>query len=44
MKPLAALGADEARGLRGVLFDLDDTLLTHGLLTLPAYQVTEPVG
>ena len=38
MKPLASLGADEARGLRGVLFDLDDTLLTHGLLTLPAYQ------
>ena len=38
MKPLSALGADEARGLRGVLFDLDDTLLTHGLLTLPAYQ------
>jgi len=38
VKPLAALGADEARGLRGVLFDLDDTLLTHGLLTLPAYR------
>jgi HAD superfamily hydrolase (TIGR01484 family) len=37
VKPLSALGAEEARGLRGVLFDLDDTLLTHGLLTLPAY-------
>jgi HAD superfamily hydrolase (TIGR01484 family) len=38
MKPLEALGADEARGLRGVLFDLDDTLLTHGLLVRAAYD------
>ena len=38
MKPLAALGEDEARGLRGVLFDLDDTLLTHGLLVRAAYD------
>jgi HAD superfamily hydrolase (TIGR01484 family) len=38
MKPLAAFPADEARSLRGLLFDLDDTLLTHGLLTRVAYD------
>lgn len=38
MQPLAALPADEARRLRGLLFDLDDTLLTHGLLTRVAYE------
>lgn len=38
MKALAALGPDEARRLRGVLFDLDDTVLTHGLLTRAAYE------
>jgi HAD superfamily hydrolase (TIGR01484 family) len=38
VKPLAALGADEARGLSGLLFDLDDTLLTHGLLERVAYD------
>jgi HAD superfamily hydrolase (TIGR01484 family) len=38
MKPLASLGADEARRLRGVLFDLDDTVLTHGLLSRAAYS------
>jgi HAD superfamily hydrolase (TIGR01484 family) len=38
VKPLASLTADEARGLRGVLFDLDDTVLTHGSLTLAAYE------
>ncbi len=37
MKPLSALQAEEARRLRGVLFDLDDTLLSHGLLTRAAY-------
>jgi HAD superfamily hydrolase (TIGR01484 family) len=37
VRPLAELGAAEARGLRGVLFDLDDTLLTHGRLTREAY-------
>lgn len=37
MKPLRALAADEARGLRGLLFDLDDTLLTHGVLERGAY-------
>ncbi|HEY3819437.1 MAG TPA: HAD hydrolase family protein [Polyangiaceae bacterium] len=38
MNPLATLPADEARGLRGLLFDLDDTLLTHGLLVRAAYD------
>ena len=38
MRPLSALGAEEARGLRGLLFDLDDTLLSHGLLTRAAYD------
>ena len=37
MKPIASLGADEAHGLRGLLFDLDDTLLSHGVLTREAY-------
>jgi hydroxymethylpyrimidine pyrophosphatase-like HAD family hydrolase len=37
MKPLSRLDADTARGLRGVLFDLDDTLLSHGTLTREAY-------
>jgi HAD superfamily hydrolase (TIGR01484 family) len=31
------LPAEEARALRGLLFDLDDTLLTHGVLTQSAY-------
>jgi hydroxymethylpyrimidine pyrophosphatase-like HAD family hydrolase len=38
VKPLSALGAAEARRLRGLLFDLDDTLLSHGLLTRAAYE------
>ncbi len=38
MKPVADLGADEARRLRGVLFDLDDTVLSHGTLTRVAYD------
>jgi HAD superfamily hydrolase (TIGR01484 family) len=38
MKPVTSLGDDEARALKGVLFDLDDTLLSHGVLTLPAYR------
>lgn len=37
MKPIAEMMAEEAKGLRGLLFDLDDTLLTHGLLTETAY-------
>ncbi|MFT3774720.1 MAG: HAD-IIB family hydrolase [Minicystis sp.] len=38
MKPLDALTQDEARRLRGVVFDLDDTLLDHGALTEEAYR------
>lgn len=38
MKPLASLTAEEACALQGVLFDLDDTVLTHGSLTLAAYE------
>lgn len=37
MKPLAALEATEAGALRGLLFDLDDTLLDHGKLGEHAY-------
>ncbi len=37
MKPLATLTPGEASRLSGVLFDLDDTLLTHGVLTRAAY-------
>lgn len=38
MKPIAALDAAEARGLSGLLFDLDDTLLDDGELTERAYS------
>ncbi len=38
MKPLTALAPAEARALRGVLFDLDDTLLDHGKLAEAAYS------
>jgi HAD superfamily hydrolase (TIGR01484 family) len=37
VRPLAEFARDP-RPLRGLLFDLDDTLLTHGRLTLPAYR------
>jgi HAD superfamily hydrolase (TIGR01484 family) len=37
MKPVALLGVDEARGLSGLFFDLDDTVLTHGVLSRVAY-------
>jgi HAD superfamily hydrolase (TIGR01484 family) len=38
MRPLAELKAPVARGLVGLLFDLDDTVLTHGMLTREAYD------
>src|SRR3954451_24044750 len=38
MQPLARLPRAEALGLRGVLFDLDDTLLDHGKLGEAAYS------
>lgn len=37
MTPLARLPAERARALTGVLFDLDDTLLSHGVLRRDAY-------
>jgi hydroxymethylpyrimidine pyrophosphatase-like HAD family hydrolase len=38
VRGLADLDAAEARALQGLLFDLDDTVLSHGLLELPAYE------
>jgi HAD superfamily hydrolase (TIGR01484 family) len=38
VKPLASLPVDEVRALTTLLFDLDDTLLTHGQLTREAYD------
>ena len=38
MQPLEKLGRDDARSLRGLLFDLDDTLLDHGRLSEAAYS------
>lgn len=37
MRPLAALAEGDVRGLGGVLFDLDETVLTRGELTREAY-------
>jgi HAD superfamily hydrolase (TIGR01484 family) len=37
LKPLSSLTRDQALALRGVLFDLDDTLLDGGLLTEAAF-------
>lgn len=38
MKLINEMSAEEARGLQGLLFDLDDTLLTHGRLSEAAYS------
>ena len=38
MRPLATLKAEEARAIEVLLFDLDDTLLSHGVLTRAAYD------
>ena len=38
MKPISALPPEEAAGLRGVAFDLDDTLLDHGRLLEATYS------
>jgi HAD superfamily hydrolase (TIGR01484 family) len=37
MRPLETLDRETAARLEGVLFDLDDTFLTHGVLTRGAY-------
>lgn len=39
MRPIAELDLDEARGLRGVLFDLDDTFLDHGRIDEHAFSI-----
>ncbi|MBI4705702.1 MAG: HAD-IIB family hydrolase [Deltaproteobacteria bacterium] len=44
MRPLEALGAEQARALRGVVLDLDGTLLTDGRLTSDAYQALGALG
>lgn len=38
MRPLTALGTEEARRLDGLFFDLDDTVLSHGVLSRGAYD------
>jgi HAD superfamily hydrolase (TIGR01484 family) len=38
VKPASAIPVEEVRRLRGLLFDLDDTFLTHGQLTRGAYD------
>ncbi len=37
MEPIANLGAELARSITGVCFDVDDTLTTHGVLDVEAY-------
>jgi HAD superfamily hydrolase (TIGR01484 family) len=41
MQPLAAMPDAVRADLRGVLFDIDDTLTTHGALTAAAYAALE---
>ncbi|MCL2777185.1 MAG: hypothetical protein FWD73_04210 [Polyangiaceae bacterium] len=38
MRPLSTIPPEVLRSLRGVLFDLDDTALSHGVLTREAYD------
>jgi HAD superfamily hydrolase (TIGR01484 family) len=38
VQPLSSLEPEEARRLSGLLFDLDDTVLSHGVLTRTAYD------
>jgi len=38
MRPLDQLPAEIAQSLVGILFDLDDTFLSHGVLELEAYE------
>jgi HAD superfamily hydrolase (TIGR01484 family) len=41
MKPLGTFPSAARRAIRGVFFDLDDTLTTDGRLTAPAYAAME---
>jgi HAD superfamily hydrolase (TIGR01484 family) len=38
MRPLVTAPRDELERIEGLFFDLDDTLLSHGVLTLDAYR------
>jgi hypothetical protein len=38
MLPLSSLDAERASAIKGLLFDLDDTVLTHGVLTRDAFD------
>jgi HAD superfamily hydrolase (TIGR01484 family) len=38
MRPLSALSLEEARSIDTLLFDLDDTVLSHGVLTRAAFD------
>jgi hypothetical protein len=38
MRPLEAMTCEEGARIQGLLFDLDDTFLTHGVLTRGAYD------
>jgi HAD superfamily hydrolase (TIGR01484 family) len=44
MMPLERFSAEAARGLRGVVFDLDGTVLTDGALTAEAYAAIGALG
>lgn len=44
MRPIRALERERARALRGLLFDLDDTVLDHGRLTRAAFDALERLG
>lgn len=44
MLPLSSLSAAEIAGLRGLLFDLDDTFLDHGRLLQQTYTVLHQLG
>ena len=41
MAPLSELPREACKGLRGILFDLDDTVTTEGRLTAEAYSAIE---
>jgi HAD superfamily hydrolase (TIGR01484 family) len=41
MRPLSEFSVQERRRIRGVLFDIDDTLTTAGRLTADAYRAVE---
>ena len=41
MRPLAAFSPESRAAIRGVLFDIDDTLTTEGRLTADAYAAVE---